>query len=255
LHSELLCHPDERLDDLQNGLHILQKPGAFRFGMDAVLLAHFARLRPRDRVADLGTGTGILPLLLSLAEPKASFAGWEWQTDMADMARRSVTLNGLENRIEIIADDFRNAPAVCGREVMQGVICNPPYGKRGGALISETDAHALARHESDCTLEDILRVASALLRNQGRLWMVFPAPRALELMDGLRARRLEPKRLRMGCAKASKAPYLLLIEAVKNARPMLHWLPPLVVYHEDGTETEELKAIYTGNTGLRGGHK
>ena len=252
MHSEPLCHADERLDDLQNGLRILQKPDAFRFGMDAVLLAHFARLRPRDRVADLGTGTGILPLLLSLAEPTAHLVGLEWQADMADMARRSVKMNGLEDRVEIMTDDLRNAPQKLGHECMNGVICNPPYGKRGASLISETDTHALARHESDCVLQDILHTASALLRNQGRLWMVFPAPRALELLDGLRQQRLEPKRIRMVCAKATKAPYLLLIEAVKNAKPMLHWLAPLVVYHENGSETEELKSIYSGPSGLRG---
>lgn len=220
--------------------------------MDAVLLAHFARLRPRDRVADLGTGTGILPLLLSLAEPTAHLVGLEWQADMADMACRSVKMNGLEDRVEIMTDDLRNAPQKLGHECMNGVICNPPYGKRGASLISETDTHALARHESDCVLQDILHTASALLRNQGRLWMVFPAPRALELLDGLRQQRLEPKRIRMVCAKATKAPYLLLIEAVKNAKPMLHWLAPLVVYHENGSETEELKSIYSGPSGLRG---
>ena len=235
----------ERLDDLQNnGLRILQKPDGFRFGMDAVLLAHFSRLRPRDQVADLGTGTGVLPLLMCQTEPTASFYAFEWQPDMADMARRSVQLNGLEQRIRVFDDDLRNAPVILGHESMNGVVCNPPYGKKGSVIPNPMEERLKARHETDCAIAEVLQASAALLRNQGRLWMVFPAPRALELLDGLRANRLEPKRLRMVCAKASKAPYLLLAEAVKNAKPMLTWLPPLIVYHEDGTETQELKAIY-----------
>ena len=243
--SEPLIHATERLDDLQNnGLRILQRPGSFCFGMDAVLLAHFARVRPRERVADLGTGTGILPLLMSQAAPTAVFHAFEWQVPMADMARRSVELNGLEPRIHVYGEDLRSAPARLGRESMHAVVCNPPYGKLGSALPSEQPAQRMARHETECALGDIVAVAAALLRNLGRLWMVIPAPRALELMDAMRASRLEPKRLRLVCAKASKPPYLLLAEGVKNARPMLHWLPPLVVYHEDGRETDELRAIY-----------
>lgn len=244
-----LRRDDERLDDLQNnGLRILQKPDAFCFGMDAVLLAHFARLRKRDQVADLGTGTGILPLLMSQAEPTTVFHAFEWQENMADMARRSVAINGLETRIQIHGDDLRRAPQILGYESMDAVVCNPPYGKLGSVLISRTSAQQLARQETSCTLPEIVQACAAILRNQGRLWMVFPAPRMLELFDSLRACKLEPKRLRMVCAKASKAPYLILIEAVKNAKPMLLWLPPLIVYQEDGAETAELLSIY-GNNG------
>ena len=239
------CHADERLDDLQNnGLRILQKPAAFCFGMDAVLLAHFATLRPRERIADMGTGTGILPLLMSQNEPTATFQAFEWQPDMADMARRSIALNSLSERITVHTADYRNAAAMVGHERMDGVVCNPPYGKRGSVLTSQTAAQSLARHEGDCTLTEIIAACAGLLRNQGRLWMVFPAARALELMDTLRQRRLEPKRVRMVCAMASKPPYLLLVEAMKNARPTLHWMPPLIIYQADGTETDELKTIY-----------
>ena len=245
--NEPLCHGDERLDDLQNnGLRILQKPNGFRFGMDSVLLAHFARLRPRDVVADMGTGTGILPLLLSQTEPTARFHAFEWQPDMADMARRSVALNALEERISVYGEDMRSAASILGRESVNAVVCNPPYGKLGGVIPSQSEAKLLARHETECGMNEIVQACAAILHNLGRLWMVFPALRALELMDGLRAFRLEPKRIRMVCAKASKAPYLLMVEAVKNAKPMLLWLPPLIVYHEDGTETDELKDIYAG---------
>lgn len=240
-----MTRADERLDDLQNnGLRILQKTSGFRFGMDAVLLAHFTRLRKGDHVADLGTGTGILPLLMSQDEPTASFFAFEWQADMADLARRNAALNGLGERIHLYDDDLRNAPLRLGRESMHAVVCNPPYGKQGGGIQSSTDPQRLARHETECSLTALVQACAALLRNQGRLWMCFPAARALELMDALRSCKLEPKRLRMVCAKASKPPYLVLIEAVKNARPMLKWLPMLIVYTENGQETEELRAIY-----------
>lgn len=240
-----LPHEDERLDDLQNnGLRILQKPNGFRFGMDAVLLAHFARLRPRDQVADMGTGTGVLTLLMSQAEPTARFFAFEWQPDMADMARRSVAINNLDNRISVYAEDLRRAADILGRESMDAVVCNPPYGKRGGTIVSRTDERLLACHETECELNEIIKACADVLKNHGRMWICFPAARALELTDGLRTCRLEPKQIRMVCAKASKPPYLLLVEAVKNAKPSLHWLPPLIVYHVDGTETDELRAIY-----------
>jgi tRNA1Val (adenine37-N6)-methyltransferase len=245
LNSTDLLRPGERLDDLQNnGLRILQKPGTFRFGMDAVLLAHFARLRPGDRVADMGTGTGILPLLMSQSEPTARFFAFEWQPEMADMAHRSVALNGLEERITVYGEDFRNAAAILGHGSMTAAVCNPPYGKRGGTCPNPTEEQRLSRHETECGLSDVIGACAAVLENRGRLWMVFPAPRALELMDTLREKRLEPKRIRLVCAKADRPPYLVLIEAVKNARPALQWMPPLIACREDGKATDELRALY-----------
>lgn len=236
---------NERVDDLQrNGLRIIQHPDAFRFGMDAVLLSDFTRLRPRERVADMGTGTGILPLLLSQQEKSCTFEAFEIQPDMADMAGRSVRMNGLEERICVHAADMRKAYEVIGRETMNAVVCNPPYGKRGGTLTNETAAVLLARHETDCTIEDVASSCAAVLKNHGRLSIVFPAQRMLELCDALRKSRLEPKRIRMVCAHVDKPPYLVMVEAMKNAKPHLLWMPPLVVYHADGTETDEIKRIY-----------
>jgi len=237
--------PGERIDDLQrNGLRIIQNPNAFRFGMDAVLLADFTRLRPRERVADLGTGTGILTLLLSQKEESCTFEAFEWQEEMADMAGRSVRMNGLEDRVRVHAADMRHAHEILGRESMNAVICNPPYGKLGGTLGSETSSVLLARHETECTIDDIAAASAAILKNHGRANFVFPAPRLLELCDALRRHRLEPKRLRMVCAHADKPPYLVMAEAMKNAKPSLLWMPPLIVYHLDGTETEEIARIY-----------
>ena len=236
---------NERIDDLQyNGLKIIQHPDAFRFGMDAVLLADFVRLKPREQVADMGTGTGILPLLLSQKQESCTFNAFEIQPEMADMASRSIKLNELENRIKVFHADMRDAWKHVGREKMHAVVCNPPYGKRGGTLTNDAEGVLLARHETDCTIEDVTVSCSAVLRNSGRLSIVFPAQRMLELCDALRKSRLEPKRIRMVCAHADKPPYLVMVEAMKNAKPQLLWMPPLIVYHADGTETEEIKRIY-----------
>jgi len=246
LKSDMAAHEDERIEDLQNdGLLILQKTQGFRFGMDSILLKDFVRIKPNEHVADLGTGSAVLPLLLSRKEPAARFSAFEWQPDIADMAARSVSLNKMEAKITIYCDDIRNAAARIGKASVQVVVCNPPYGKKDNIILSQSENKRLSRHETDCEIGDILKAAESLLKNQGRLYVVFPAPRMLELFDRMREHHLEPKRLRMVCGKASKAPYLLLVEGMKNARPMLHWLPPLIVHHEDGSETEELKAIYT----------
>ena len=245
LKNDCLIKDGEQWDDLQNnGMQILQKIHGFRFGMDSVLLAHFVRLKPREIVADLGTGSGILPILLSQKEKSAAFHAFEWQADIADMAERSVCFNQLQNRITVHCADLRNADQLVGKASLQVVVCNPPYGKKDTIIPSQTENKRLSRHETDCEIADILAAAASLLKNQGRIYLVFPSHRMLELFDAMRKYHLEPKRLRMVCGKASKAPYLLLTEGIKNAKPMLHWLPPLIVHHEDGTETAEIKEIY-----------
>ena len=237
--------PGERVDDLQfAGLAIIQDPKAFCFGMDAVLLADFCSIRPADKAADLGTGTGILPLLMAGRAERAVIHGFEIQKDMADMAQRSVAMNGLERRIFIHAEDLRNAPRVIPPGSLDLVVSNPPYGKPGSALLNPKEELRLARHEGGTTLEEVVYAAKVLLNNGGRLAMVFPAPRMLELMDVMRLHKLEPKRLRMVHSKLDKAPHLVLVEGVKSARPMLHCLPPLIVYDERGNPTRELDRIY-----------
>ena len=174
--------PGERIDDLQlDGLHILQKKDGFRFGMDAVLLADFTRTRPRERIADLGTGTGILSLLLSHQQPDTQFEAIELQPDMADMAGRSVELNGLSDRIHVHAMDLRQAPEAFGYEKFHAVVCNPPYGKRGGVLHNPNSALAIARHEILTDLETVVHTASRLLRPGGRFFMVHQADRLAEI--------------------------------------------------------------------------
>ena len=238
--------PHERVDDLQfANLRIIQNPSAFCFGMDAVLLSDFAQIRPHDRVADLGTGTGILPLLLAGREMRGTtFDAFEIQPDMADMARRSIALNGLEDRIRIHCMDAAEAPKALGHAVKSLVVANPPYGSQGSTLLNPDESKRLARHEQGDTLQLFCRAAALLLKNGGRFCVVFPAPRMLELMDAMRAVRIEPKRLRLVYPKAGKAPNLVLLEGMKDARPTLHMLPPLIVYGEDGQPTPELDLIY-----------
>ncbi len=237
--------PNERIDDLQfKGLQIIQNPSAFRFGMDAVLLADFCSIRKWDTVADFGTGTGILPLLLAGREENAVIHGFEIQPDMADMASRSIAMNGLDHRVFIHHQDLRNANKVLVPGSMDLVVCNPPYGKTGGTIKNSSEELNLARHEGGCTLFDVAYAAKVVLKNNGRLAVIFPAPRMLELMDTLRQNKLEPKKLRLVHSSLDKAPHLVLVEGVKSARPMLHCLPPLIIYDDDGKPTKELDRIY-----------
>lgn len=238
-------HVDECVEDLQlNGLMILQKQKGFRFGMDAVLLADFTQVKPGDRIADLGTGTGILPLLLSQKQARSTFEAFEIQGDMADMARRSVALNKLESRIHVYDADLRGAAGILGRETMDGVVANPHYGTLDSAMVSRKPEIRAAKYEDQITINEIAETGAQLLRCHGRMTLVFPARRVLEACDALRLHRLEPKRMRMVCARAGKAPYLTLIEAMKSAKPGLVWLPPLIVADENGRETPEVDRIY-----------
>ena len=253
--GDALTRPGERLDDLQlAGMRILQKEGGFRFGMDAVLLADFARVEARDRVADFGTGTGILPLLLTGRKKGAHIDAFEIQPDMADMAARTMALNGLGERVTVHAMAVEQAAAVIPGGSLDAIICNPPYGQPGQTLHNPSEALSLARHQSAEGLRAWLTMAYRLLKGKGRLAMIYPAPRMLELMRRLSDAHLEPKRFRLVYPAADKPANLVLIEAQKDARPMLHPMPPLVVYGPDGSMTDELKRIYhlTDSSGQEG---
>lgn len=235
----------ERIDDLQHdGLRILQRPGAFRFGTDAVLLADFAAARPGEHVVDFGTGTGILPLLIASRARGTTFDALEIQPDMADMAARSVAMNGLSDRIRVHCADLRDAASLLGHGRTDLLVCNPPYGKAGAGLVNPRQAKALARHEAACTLDEIAQSAAQVLRSGGRMCVVFPVARMLELMDCARAHRLEPKRMRLVYARADKAPKLMLLECARNVRPLLRVEPPLLMEGEDGAPTAEVRRIY-----------
>ena len=240
-----LIHEGERLDDLQRGgLRILQRAEGFRFGTDAVLLADFAGVRKGERVADVGTGTGVLPLLLSARAEGTTFDAFEIQPDVADMARRSVLINGLEDRIRIHTLDCREAASAIGHECCRLVVTNPPYTKGGAGLVSPEQSRALSRSDSDCEIGEWIAACAKLLQNGGRLCCVFPAPRFLELCDAMRAAKVEPKRVRFVVARESSSPKLVLTEGLKGGRPGLHMQPMLITHDAQGNFTQEMRRIY-----------
>ena len=235
----------ERIDDLQrDGLRIIQRTDGFRFGTDAVLLADFAGVKKGEHVADMGTGTGVLPLLLSARAKDATFDAFEIQTDVADMAARSVRLNALEARIRVHHADCRDAAGIIGHERCHLVVSNPPYTKGGAGLVSPEQTRALSRSDSDCPIEEWIAACGRLLKNGGRLCCVFPAPRFLELCDAMHAARIEPKRVRFVVARENAAPKLVLVEGLKGGRPALHVQPMLITHDAHGNFTPEMRRIY-----------
>ena len=243
--EECLIHPGERLDDLQRGgLRILQRPDGFRFGTDAVLLADFAQAKKGEHIADMGTGTGVLPLLIAARAPQTTFDAFEIQPEMVDMARRSVRLNALEDRIRVHEADCREAASRIGHGNCRLVVTNPPYTARGAGLVSPERARAVARSDSACTLGEWIAACGRVLQNGGRLCCVFPAPRLLELWDAMRAAGIEPKRVRFVVAHADSAPKLVLAEGLRGGRPGLHVLPMLITHDAQGGFTQEMRRIY-----------
>ena len=235
----------ERLDDLQyKGLRIIQDTRKFCFGVDAVLLSHFADIKKGDRAVDLGTGTGVLPILLAGRMPDAEIYGMEIQPDMVEMANRSIRLNGLESHVRILAGDLKKAPDVLGKNRFTLVVSNPPYRKAGSGAVNPRDAKAIARHEILCTLDDVLAAASGLLAPGGRLVMIHRADRLTDILTGMRQHRLEPKRIRTVHPQSGKAPNRILVEAERFGKSPLCWLPPLFIYQENGQYTKELMEIY-----------
>ena len=241
--------PGERLDDLQcEGLKIIQRPDAFRFGTDSVLLADFAAPRRGERAVDLGCGTGAIALLMAGHQPAMEVDAVELQADIADMAARSVALNALEARVRVHALDMREAWRTLGAGRFSLVVCNPPYGRSGAALESLSEAKRLARHEGDLTPGDVARAAGMLLKNGGRFCAVYPAPRAYELMRAMDDAGIAPKRIRTVHGVAGRAPKFVLLEGVKQGGEGLHWLSPLVLRDANGGFTAEWHRIYRQET-------
>lgn len=235
---------DECLDDLQNGLFIIQKQNGFKFGIDAVLLADFAKNARSSATLDLCTGTGIVPILLSKKTDTQQIFGLEIQEDIAEMAQRSVQYNNLNERVYITGGDLNNAPCIYGRGKFDKITCNPPYMKCGAGLQNDTDTKSVSRHEIMCTLDDVLRVSRELLISKGRFFMVHRASRLADILCTMRKYRIEPKQLRLVHPSPEKAPNLVLVEGMKDGGEELKILPPLYVYDSDGNYSEEINKIY-----------
>ena len=242
---EKILREGERLDDLQNGYSLIQNPQQFCFGIDAVLLSWFAQVKPGERVLDMGTGTGIVPILLKARYPKGEhFTGLEIQEESAEMARRSVLMNDLQDKVTIDTGDVKNTEELYKASSFDVVTVNPPYMNDGGGLKNEYSPKTIARHEVLCSLEDIIAASARLLAPQGRLYMVHRPHRLTDIMVTLRKYRLEPKKLRFVHSYSDREPVMLLIEAVSNGKPMIKVMPPLIVYKEEGKYTEEIMKIY-----------
>ena len=236
---------NERLDDLQrNGLKIIQKTDGFCFGMDAVLLSGFASVKPGERALDLGTGTGIIPLVLSAKTKGDHFTGLEIQTEIMKMAQRSVALNGLEKKIDIIQGDIKEASRIFGAASFDVVTSNPPYMNDAHGLKNPGDVKAISRHEVLCTLEDVVREGTKALKPGGRFYMVHRPHRLAEIITVMRQYKLEPKRMKFVHPFADKDANMVLIEAVRGGGAWLKLEPPVIVYKEPGVYTDEIYEIY-----------
>lgn len=236
--------PDERLDDLlTHNLKIIQSPEVFSFSLDAVLLARFAGVPPRGRILDLCTGNGVIPLLLT-TRSDAAIDGVEIQPRLADMARRSVRLNALTGRINIIEGDLREWKPE--GEPYDAVTVNPPYLPLMSGDHKGNYHQAMARHELGCTLEDVIAACARSVRHGGRVAMVHRPARLADIIDLMRRYRLEPKRLRFVHPRQDAEANMVLIEGTRGGKPEIRLLPPLLVYREDGEYTPELLAVFYG---------
>lgn len=237
--------PGERIDELnRNGYQIIQDKNRFCFGMDAVLLSGFAKVKPGETVLDLGTGTGIIPILLEAKTDGAHFTGLEIQPDSADMARRSVALNGLEQKVDIVTGDIKDASKLFGASSFDVITTNPPYMIGQHGLQNPDEAKAIARHEVLCTLEDIMRESSKLLKPKGRFYMVHRPFRLSEIFCCMTKYGIEPKRMKLVHPFIDKEPNMVLIEGLHGGNPRMTVEKPLIVYKEQGKYTDEIYDIY-----------
>ena len=243
--NNVTCGEDERIDDLQrNGYRIIQKKKGFCFGMDAVLLSGFAQVKEGEVAVDLGTGTGIIPILLEAKTKGKHFTGLEIQEEVAEMAGRSVRLNQLEDRVDIVRGDIKEASRLFGKASFDVVTSNPPYMNDNHGLKNPDLPKAIARHEVFCTLDDVCREASLLLKSGGRFYMVHRPHRLAEIITALKTYKLEPKRMKLVHPFADKEANMVLIEAVRGGKSMMKVEAPIIVYKEPGVYTQEIYDVY-----------
>lgn len=241
-------HPGERLDDLQrNGYVLIQDPSLFCFGMDAVILADFARAGKKDHVLDLCTGNGVIPLLMAARGKGGFYTGIELQERSADLATRNALVNKMEDVFKVIRGDICNTRELLKeneRPPADVVTCNPPYMAGGDGLVNPGDEKALARHEISCTFADIAGQAAGSLRDGGHFFLVHRPRRIVEIMRELEGNALEPKRMRFVHSFAGKEATMVLIDAVKRGGTQMIVEPPLIIYEEGGSYSAEVRGMY-----------
>ena len=237
--------PGERIDELQrNGYRIIQNPERFCFGMDAVLVSGFARAKKQERCLDLGCGNGIIPILMEAKTEGKHFTGLEIQPESADMAKRSVALNGLQDRIDIVEGDIKDASKIFGASSFHVVTTNPPYMTAQHGLTNLYEAKTIARHEVLCNLEDIIRESARLLMPGGRFYMVHRPFRLAEIISLMVQYRMEPKRMRLVYPYVDREPNMVLIEGLRGGKSRMTVEKPLIVYKEPGKYTDEIYDVY-----------
>lgn len=242
---EMNLKPGERIVDLErNGYRIIQDRERFCFGMDAVLLSGFAKVKLGETVLDLGTGTGIIPILLEAKTQGSHFTGLEIQEESADMAERSVALNGIEKKIDIVNGDIKEASKIFGGATFNVVTTNPPYMTEHHGLQNPDAPKAIARHELKCTLEDVIRESAKVLMPGGRFYMVHRPRRLNEIINLMTNYRIEPKRIRFVHPFVDREANMILVEGLRGGRSMMKIEPPLIVYKEQGVYTDEIHQIY-----------
>lgn len=243
---EVILKDNERIDDLQlNNLKIIQNKDGFCFGIDAVLLSDFAKdIRNNSKVLDLGTGTGIVSILLCEKTKLSKIYGIDIQKDVCDMASRSIRLNKLENKFEIINTNIKNLNETFEDNSFDAIVSNPPYKKDNTGLKNESETKLISRHEITASLEDFISVSSKLLKNNGNIYMVHRPERLSDLFYLLKKYNLEPKKLRLVQSYTNSKPKLILVKATKNAKSFLNIEEPLIIYNKDGSYTDEILKIY-----------
>lgn len=237
----------ERLDDLQNGYWLFQSPKDFCYGIDAVLLSWFAKVKKGERALDLGTGNGIIPVLMEAKSQGEDFTGLEIQKKSADLARRSVAYNHLEDRIHIVTGDIKEAVSIFGPSSFHVVTSNPPYMTGNHGLTNPEESKAIARHEICCTLEDVVGQAAKLLKPKGRFYMVHRPFRLAEIMGVMMKYHLEPKRMQLVYPFVDKEPNMVLIEGLLGGHSRITVEKPLIVYEKPGIYTDTIREIYGDN--------
>ena len=237
---------NERIDDLEfKGLKIIQNKDGFCFGIDSILLSDFAKeIKKGSKVIDLGTGTGIIGILLCMKTELSKIIGVEIQKEVYDMAKRSIKLNNLENKFEIINENIKNLENIIETGTFDAVVTNPPYKKIGTGLTNENEKKLISRHEITANLEDFIKVSSKMLKDKGTLYMVHRPDRMVDIIELLRKYKLEPKKIKFVYPNANKDANLILLKAVKNANPFLKIEKPLYVYNQNGEYTDEILKIY-----------
>ena len=238
--------PNERIDDLElNNLKIIQKNDGFCFGIDSVLLSDFARkIKNNSKVLDLGTGTGILGILLCAKTNLKQITGIEIQKDIADMATRSIQLNNLQGKFDILNCNIKDIDKLLKIDSYDAIVTNPPYKKTNSGKINENKTKLISRHEIEANLDDFIRISFKMLKDKGTLYMVHRAERIVDILSTMRKYKMEPKRIRFVYSNKNSESKLVLLEATKNAKPFVKIERPLYVYNENGDYTQELLQIY-----------